>query len=57
MTNQEPVFAIENLNFYYVGLFLVDEQNEWAALQAGTGEAGQIMLTLPDVRIYPICPK
>ncbi|MFL7792059.1 MAG: GAF domain-containing protein [Anaerolineae bacterium] len=29
---------------YYVGLFLVDEVGEWAVLQAGTGEAGQVML-------------
>ncbi len=34
----------ERFNLYYVGLFLVDERNEWAILQAGTGEAGQKML-------------
>ncbi len=34
----------ERFNFYYVGLFLVDARNEWAVLQAGTGEAGQKML-------------
>lgn len=34
----------ERFNFYYVGLFLVDANNEWAVLQAGTGEAGQAML-------------
>jgi GAF domain-containing protein len=28
-------------DFYYVGLFLVDEANEWAVLRAGTGQAGQ----------------
>jgi len=31
-------------DLYYVGLFLVDERNEWAVLQAGTGEAGRKML-------------
>ncbi|MBC8335578.1 MAG: GAF domain-containing protein [Anaerolineales bacterium] len=31
-------------NFYYVGLFLTDPANEWAVLQAGTGQAGQTML-------------
>jgi signal transduction histidine kinase len=31
-------------NFYYVGLFLVDEHGEWAVLRAGTGEAGREML-------------
>ena len=34
----------QSFDFYYVGLFLVDDQNKWAILQAGTGEAGQIML-------------
>ncbi len=31
-------------NLYYVGLFLVDNKNKWANLEAGTGEAGKIML-------------
>jgi GAF domain-containing protein len=30
---------------YYVGLFLVDEAYQWAVLQAGTGRAGQTMLS------------
>ncbi len=34
----------ERFSLYYVGLFLVDEKNEWAVLQAGTGEAGKRML-------------
>jgi GAF domain-containing protein/HAMP domain-containing protein len=34
----------ETFNLYYVGIFLVDDNKEWAILQAGTGEAGQIML-------------
>ena len=34
----------QNFNFYYVGLFLLDEEKEYAVLQAGTGKAGQIML-------------
>jgi len=34
----------ERFELYYVGLFLVDDNNEWAVLQAGTGEAGQTML-------------
>jgi len=34
----------EGFDFYYVGLFLVDEAGEWAILRAGTGEAGQKML-------------
>ncbi len=41
----------ERFDFYYVGLFMVDESGEWtgepgrwAVLRAGTGEAGRIML-------------
>jgi GAF domain-containing protein/ActR/RegA family two-component response regulator len=34
----------EEFGFYYVGIFLVDEDREWAVLQAGTGEAGRRML-------------
>ncbi|MFZ5919388.1 MAG: GAF domain-containing protein [Chloroflexota bacterium] len=34
----------QGFDFYYVGLFLVDEAGEWAVLRAGTGEAGQVML-------------
>jgi GAF domain-containing protein len=34
----------ERFDFYYVGLFLVDEYGEWAVLRAGTGEPGQEML-------------
>ena len=36
----------ERFDFYYVGLFLVDDRGEWAVLQAGTGEAGRKMLAL-----------
>jgi signal transduction histidine kinase len=34
----------ERFDFYYVGLFLLDESNEYAVLQAGTGEAFDKML-------------
>jgi GAF domain-containing protein len=34
----------ERFGLYYVGLFLVDEENEWAVLRAGTGDAGRTML-------------
>jgi signal transduction histidine kinase len=34
----------ERFDFYYVGLFLVDEAGEYAVLKAGTGEAGRQML-------------
>ena len=34
----------ERFGLYYVGLFIVDENKEWAVLKAGTGEAGGKML-------------
>jgi GAF domain-containing protein/HAMP domain-containing protein len=34
----------DRFNLYYVGLFLVSSDREWAILQAGTGQAGQTML-------------
>jgi len=34
----------EQFDLYYVGLFLVDDNFEWAVLQAGTGDAGRGML-------------
>lgn len=36
--------AQERFGLYYVGLFLLDEQNRFARLRAGTGEAGQTMV-------------
>ncbi len=34
----------ERFDLYYVGLFLLDEEGQWAVLRAGTGEAGRRML-------------
>lgn len=34
----------ESFDLYYVGLFLVDKENYYAVLRAGTGQAGQQML-------------
>jgi PAS domain S-box-containing protein len=36
----------EHFGFYYVGLFLVDQTEEYAELRAGTGEAGQQLLAV-----------
>lgn len=36
----------EQFNFYYVGIFLLDEKGRWAVLRAGTGEAGRKMLEM-----------
>jgi len=44
LMNQAVNLIQERFDFYYVGLFLVDEAGEYAVLQAGTGEAGQQML-------------
>jgi len=33
----------ERFGYYYVGLFLVDAENRFAVLRAGSGEAGRIM--------------
>ncbi len=42
---QEAVKLIqERFNFYYVGLFLVNERENTAVLQAGTGEAGRLQV-------------
>jgi GAF domain-containing protein len=35
----------ERFDLYYVGVFLVDDQAEYAILQAGTGEAGSKMIS------------
>ncbi len=34
----------ENFNLYYVGLFLINSDNTWIMLKAGSGDAGKIML-------------
>ncbi len=41
---QAARFIQESFELYYVGIFLADEQKHWAVLQAGTGEAGKVML-------------
>jgi GAF domain-containing protein len=51
-TIQEPVVLIrqvadalkDRFNLYYVGIFIVDPQKEFAVLQYGTGEAGRKMV-------------
>jgi len=44
LINQVVELIRERFGLYYVGLFLLDETDEWAVLRAGTGEAGQAML-------------
>jgi GAF domain-containing protein len=44
-TSRQVVELIrDRFNLYYVGLFTLDEPDEWAVLRAGTGEAGRKML-------------
>jgi GAF domain-containing protein/HAMP domain-containing protein len=44
LTRQVVDLIRQRFDFYYVGLFMVDDRREWALLEAGTGEAGQAML-------------
>ena len=52
MLNQQEILeqvvnsTLERFDLYYVGVFLLDERDEYAILKAGTGEAGQKMLAL-----------
>ena len=34
----------DGFDFYYVGLFLIDDAGRWAVLQAGSGQAGQLQV-------------
>lgn len=45
LIDQVVHLILERFNLYYVGLFLMDETDEWAVLAAGTGEAGKAMLS------------
>jgi|GEM_PF-1686628 len=44
LLRQTVNLARERFDLYYVGLFLLDEDDRFAVLHAGTGEAGQRML-------------
>ncbi len=44
LINTSVNFIRDQFDFYYVGLFLVDQPRQWAVLRAGTGEAGHIQL-------------
>ncbi len=44
LINKSVNLIRDKFDFYYVGLFLVDQAREWAVLRAGTGEAGRIQL-------------
>jgi GAF domain-containing protein len=44
LLNRAVNLVRDRFGFYHAGLFLVDEQGEYAVLQAATGEAGRQML-------------
>ncbi len=44
LMHQTAELIQERFAFYYVGVFLIDEEGEFAVLQAGTGKAGKKML-------------
>ncbi len=45
LLNRTVTLIVERFDLYYAGLFLVDEGGEWAVLHAGSGEAGQQMVS------------
>jgi GAF domain-containing protein len=44
MLNHAARLIREQLGFYHVGIFLVDENNEYAVIRAAGGDAGQLMV-------------
>jgi GAF domain-containing protein/HAMP domain-containing protein len=44
LLNRAARLIRERFGFYHVGIFLVDESNDYAVLRAAGGEAGQLML-------------
>ena len=44
LLNTSVTLLQENFGFYYIGIFLVDEDGKWAVLKAGSGQTGQKML-------------
>ncbi|MEZ0395178.1 MAG: GAF domain-containing protein [Anaerolineales bacterium] len=44
LLNRAARLIRERFGFYHVGIFLVDENNDYAVLRAAGGEAGQLML-------------
>ncbi|KAF0108768.1 MAG: hypothetical protein FD146_654 [Anaerolineaceae bacterium] len=44
LLNRSARLIRERFGFYHVGIFIIDERNEYAVLSAAGGEAGQLML-------------
>jgi len=45
LMNEAVELIRSQFGLYYVGLFILDPSNEWAILRAGTGRAGQAMIS------------
>ncbi len=46
LLRQSVNFVKERFGFYYVSIFMLDENGEWAVLQAGTGDMGEKLLRM-----------
>ncbi|MCP4537971.1 MAG: GAF domain-containing protein [Chloroflexi bacterium] len=44
LLNKTVDIICDAYGFYYAGVFLIDEENEWAVLKAGRGRAGAAMI-------------
>ncbi len=44
LLNRTVDIICDEFGFYYAGVFLVDDSNEWAVLKAGRGNAGRAMV-------------
>jgi len=44
LLNRAINLILDRFNFYFVCIFLIDESGEYVVMQAGTGEAGQVLL-------------
>ena len=46
LLRQSVDFLKTRFDFYYVGIFMLDEDGEWAVLQTGTGDIGEKLLRM-----------
>lgn len=46
LLRQSVNFFRERFGFYYVSIFMLDEEGEWAVLQSGTGDMGEKLLRM-----------
>ncbi len=46
LLEKSATFFQERFDLYYVGIFLLDEEGQWAVLRVGTGSAGEKLLQM-----------